>query len=68
MLVFSLVATGFLAFGLWVHHMFATGIPQMAEIFINGLGDASRVPKFTRCLYRFIKFMLPLDISQRVYL
>src|SRR5690606_4681995 len=25
----SLVATGFISFGLWVHHMFATGLPQI---------------------------------------
>jgi cytochrome c oxidase subunit I+III len=32
-LVFSLVLTGFLSFGLWVHHMFQTGIPHMASGF-----------------------------------
>jgi cytochrome c oxidase subunit 1 len=34
-LVRSLVSTGFLAFGLWVHHMFATGIPQIAESYFT---------------------------------
>ena len=29
--VLSLIATGFLGFGLWVHHMFATGLPQIGE-------------------------------------
>jgi cytochrome c oxidase subunit 1 len=28
-IVLSLIATGFLAFGLWVHHMFVTGLPQL---------------------------------------
>ena len=28
-LVLSLIATGFIGFGLWVHHMFATGLPQL---------------------------------------
>jgi cytochrome c oxidase subunit I len=28
-LVLALIATGFLSFGLWVHHMFATGLPQI---------------------------------------
>jgi cytochrome c oxidase subunit 1 len=32
-LVFALVLTGFLSFGLWVHHMFQTGIPHMASGF-----------------------------------
>ena len=30
-LVLALIATGFLAFGLWVHHMFATGLPQLGR-------------------------------------
>ena len=29
-LVLSLIAVGFLSFGLWVHHMFATGLPSSA--------------------------------------
>ncbi|HSU60232.1 MAG TPA: cytochrome c oxidase subunit I [Bryobacteraceae bacterium] len=29
-MVLSLIATGFIGFGLWVHHMFATGLPQIA--------------------------------------
>jgi cytochrome c oxidase subunit 1 len=28
-MVMSLVATGFIGFGLWVHHMFATGLPAL---------------------------------------
>jgi cytochrome c oxidase subunit I len=33
-LVLALVAIGFLSFGLWVHHMFATGLPQLgASLF-----------------------------------
>ena len=31
----SLVANGFLAFGLWVHHMFATGLPQIGEAYFT---------------------------------
>jgi cytochrome c oxidase subunit 1/cytochrome c oxidase subunit I+III len=34
-LVVSLVATGFLGFGVWVHHMFATGIPQLGSSFFT---------------------------------
>ena len=30
-MVVSVVATGFIGFGVWVHHMFATGLPQLAK-------------------------------------
>jgi len=33
--VLSMVANGFIAFGLWVHHMFATGLPQIAEAYFT---------------------------------
>jgi cytochrome c oxidase subunit 1 len=32
-LVLATVATGFIGFGVWVHHMFATGLPQLGESF-----------------------------------
>jgi cytochrome c oxidase subunit 1 len=34
-LVLATVATGFIGFGLWVHHMFATGLPQMGDSFFT---------------------------------
>lgn len=43
-LVLSLIATGFIAFGLWVHHMFATGIPQMSESFFTAASMMIAVP------------------------
>jgi cytochrome c oxidase subunit I len=33
--VLSLVANGFISFGLWVHHMFATGLPQVGEAYFT---------------------------------
>ncbi len=33
--VLSQIATGFIAFGLWVHHMFATGLPQIGEAYFT---------------------------------
>jgi cytochrome c oxidase subunit 1 len=43
-MVLSLVATGFLGFGLWVHHMFATGIPQLGEEFFTAASMMIAIP------------------------
>ena len=43
-LVLALVATGFLGFGLWVHHMFATGLPQLGESFFTAASLMIAVP------------------------
>src|SRR6201747_2487470 len=43
-LVLSLVGTGFLAFGLWVHHMFVTGIPQIAESYFTAASMMIAIP------------------------
>ncbi|MFL6853339.1 MAG: cytochrome c oxidase subunit I [Sphingomicrobium sp.] len=42
--VLSLVATGILAFGLWVHHMFATGLPRVGYSFYTAASMAVSVP------------------------
>jgi cytochrome c oxidase subunit I+III len=34
-LVLSLIATGFIGFGVWVHHMFASGLPQLGSSFFT---------------------------------
>src|SRR3954451_7135960 len=34
-MVLSLAATAFIGFGLWVHHMFATGLPQVGETYFT---------------------------------
>jgi cytochrome c oxidase subunit I len=34
-MVLSQIANGFIAFGLWVHHMFATGLPQIGEAYFT---------------------------------
>ncbi|MFL5301917.1 MAG: cytochrome c oxidase subunit I [Anaeromyxobacteraceae bacterium] len=43
-MVASLVATGFIGFGLWVHHMFATPIPQLGESFFTAASTLIAVP------------------------
>ncbi len=42
--VLSLVATSFLGFGLWVHHMFATGIAQLGASFFTGASMMIAIP------------------------
>ena len=37
LIVVALIATGFFSFGLWVHHMFTTGIPDaVAQLLLGG--------------------------------
>ena len=43
-LVLSLVATGFVSFGLWVHHMFTTGLPQLGQSFFTGASLMIAIP------------------------
>jgi cytochrome c oxidase subunit 1 len=43
-MVLSLIATGFLAFGLWVHHMFATGLPRMGDSFYTAASMTIALP------------------------
>jgi cytochrome c oxidase subunit I+III len=44
LVVLALVATGFLSFGLWVHHMFTTGIPQLSLSFFSAASMAVAIP------------------------
>jgi cytochrome c oxidase subunit 1 len=43
-MVLSLVATGFIGFGLWVHHMFATGLPQSGLSFFTAASMMISIP------------------------
>lgn len=43
-IVLALCATGLLAFGLWVHHMFATGLPRLGYAFYTAASMAVSVP------------------------
>jgi cytochrome c oxidase subunit I+III len=38
------VSTGFLGFGLWVHHMFATPLPQLGQSFFTAASAAISIP------------------------
>tara|TARA_R110002012_G_scaffold77282_21_gene196246 strand:- start:38489 stop:41074 length:2586 start_codon:yes stop_codon:yes gene_type:complete len=43
-IVLSAVGTGFLSFGLWVHHMFTTGLPSMSLGFFSAASEAVVIP------------------------
>lgn len=34
-IVLAVIVTGFISFGLWVHHMFTIGIPKLAQAFFS---------------------------------
>jgi cytochrome c oxidase subunit 1/cytochrome c oxidase subunit I+III len=42
--VLSLIATGFLSFGLWVHHMFAANIPEVGKSFFTAMSFMIAIP------------------------
>ena len=42
--VLSLVSTAFIGFGLWVHHMFATGVPQLGASFFTAASIMIAIP------------------------
>lgn len=43
-IVASIVGTGFISFGLWVHHMFTVGIPHLALVFFSAASMFVAVP------------------------
>ena len=43
-MVLSVVATGFIGFGLWVHHMFATGLPQSGQSYFTSASMMIAIP------------------------
>ncbi|HEX6589158.1 MAG TPA: cytochrome c oxidase subunit I [Longimicrobiales bacterium] len=42
--VFSQIAIGLISFGVWVHHMFATGLPELAASFFSAATFAVVLP------------------------
>jgi cytochrome c oxidase subunit I len=43
-LVLALISTAILSFGLWVHHMFATGLPRVGESFFTASSMLIAIP------------------------
>jgi cytochrome c oxidase subunit I+III len=46
--VLALVATAFMGFGLWVHHMFATGLPRLGQSFFTAASMLIALPSGTQ--------------------
>jgi cytochrome c oxidase subunit 1 len=42
--VLSLIGTAFIGFGLWVHHMFATPVPELGKSFFTGASMMIAIP------------------------
>jgi cytochrome c oxidase subunit 1 len=43
-MVLALIATSFFAFGLWVHHMFATSVPELGKAFFTAMSLMIAIP------------------------
>ncbi len=44
LIVVALIGTGFFSFGLWVHHMFATGLPALSLSFFSAASMTVAIP------------------------
>jgi cytochrome c oxidase subunit I+III len=61
------VATGFIGFSVWVHHMFATGLPQLSESFFTAASLMIVIPTGTQFFcwvatiwYGRLQFQMPM--------
>ena len=43
-MVLALIATAFFSFGLWVHHMFATSVPELGKAFFTAMSMMIAIP------------------------
>ncbi|MES2035383.1 MAG: cbb3-type cytochrome c oxidase subunit I [Pseudomonadota bacterium] len=44
LVVLAMLATGFISFGVWAHHMFATGMPTISTSFFSAASAAVSIP------------------------
>ena len=56
-IVLAAVGTGFLSFGLWVHHMFTTGLPAISLGFFSAASEAVAIPTGVQ-IFAFIATLL----------
>src|SRR6185503_18912310 len=43
-MVLALIATAFFSFGLWMHHMFATSVPELGKAFFTAMSMMIAIP------------------------
>ena len=56
-IVLAAVGTGFLSFGLWVHHMYTTGLPSVSLGFFSAASSAVAIPTAVQ-IFAFIATVL----------
>jgi cytochrome c oxidase subunit I+III len=56
-IVLAAVGTGFLSFGLWVHHMYTTGLPAISLGFFSAASEAVVIPTGVQ-IFAFIATLL----------
>jgi cytochrome c oxidase subunit I+III len=64
-IVLAAIATGFLSFGLWVHHMFTTGLPGVTLAIFSAASMAVAIPTGIQ-IFCFIATLLAGRITRSV--
>jgi cytochrome c oxidase subunit I+III len=64
-IVLAAVGTGFLSFGLWVHHMFTTGLPGVSLALFSAASQAIAIPTGVQ-LFCFIATLLVGRVTRSV--
>ncbi|WP_188055239.1 cbb3-type cytochrome c oxidase subunit I [Sphingosinithalassobacter sp. CS137] len=66
LVVFALIATGFISFGVWAHHMFAAGIPDISVSFFSAASMAVSIPAGVQVFAWIATLMLAKKIELNV--
>lgn len=64
-IVLAAVGTGFISFGLWVHHMFTTGLPGISLGLFSAASEAVAIPTGVQ-LFCFIATLLAGRVTRSV--
>lgn len=64
-IVLAAVGTGFLSFGLWVHHMFTTGLPGISLALFSAASEAVAIPTGVQ-LFCFLATLLAGRVTRSV--